>query len=300
MSERKEMLGKYGQAVGYLPPSLRGFARGLTEEEKIYAEEFRLRIGRRLSICINGREQVVTESALVKTEDLTAVLELATKSSVHTVQHSIGEGYVTVWGGHRIGICGTMVKNHDGVSTIRDLSSISIRIAKSVLGAAGGIPENIMKDGIVRNTIIISPPGYGKTTMLRDLIRRISDTGYRVAIVDERGEIAAKRGGVSQFDVGRCTDILDGVNKAIGAMFLLRAMNPHIIALDEITDEHDADAIGKIANCGVGILATAHGSSVEDFFTRPAYRRLEKLCVFERAVILRRKGKEFSYEIAQL
>lgn len=300
MSGTNELLAKYGQAAEYLPLRLRTFAMGLSREEKLRSQEFRLRAGRELSIYISGREKSVSAGERVSCEELQTVLELATGCSVHSAQSSLGKGYVTVHGGHRIGLCGTIVKSHSGDFGIRDLSSVSIRIAKSISYAAEGMIDAVIRDGVFYNTLIISPPGFGKTTALRDLVRRISDKGYRISLVDERGEIAAKHRGVAQFDVGRCTDVLDGIGKAQGAMLMLRAMTPDIIALDEITDACDTEAVEAIANCGVGILATAHGESAGEIFARPSYQRLSRLNVFKLAIILGKNGDVFTHRITEL
>ncbi len=300
MLNTKDILQKYAQASAFLPYRFRSSAFSVSDEDKLYAEEFRLRAGQGFSVCIAGKEKHLTQTDSVNQEDLCTTLELATGHSVHTAQESMREGYITVCGGHRIGICGTVIKTSSGMFNIRDFSSVAIRIAKGINTAAENIADIAVKDRSFRNTLIISPPGYGKTTTLRDLVRRLSDDGFRISLVDERGEIAAKYRGVAQFDVGRCTDVLDGIDKASGAMLMLRAMTPDIIALDEITAERDVDAICSISNCGVGILATAHGDSARSLFARPMYQRLYELRVFQTVVTLKRSGANFTHSVAEL
>jgi len=295
---QRELLEKYGQAVGYLPLRLRGEAMKLSDAEKISATEFRLRAGRIMSVRIGEEEKCIGECP-VRHEELEYTLELATRSSVHVAAASIREGYVTLSGGHRLGLCGTVAGGEGGIWTIRDLSSVCIRIAKPIYTAAEKVYPQILRGGRYRNTIIISPPGHGKTTMLRDLVRRLSDGGLRISLVDERGEVAAKRRGLPRFDVGKCTDVMDGVRKAEGAMLMLRTMSPDIIALDEITASEDMQAISAIINCGVGILATVHGESEEDVFSRPPFRTLNSMQVFRNILVLKKENGAFTYRLQE-
>ncbi len=294
-----DIIKKFGQAVQYLPPRFREDAMVLDDNTKISVTEFRLRSGRKLRINNGVKETEISES-VVRHEEIRTVLELATKSSVHTSYASLCEGYITVAGGHRISVCGTAIRDGDSIKGFRDLSSVSIRIAKEIKDASEEIINHIFCEEVFCNTLIVSPPGHGKTTTLRDLIRRISDRGIRISLVDEKGEVAAKHKGCAQFDIGECTDVIDGVDKANGAVMMLRAMTPDIIALDEITAQKDIDAVCSVFNCGVGILATAHGYTAEDIFLRPGYKKLKELGVFKKIVFLNREKGNYSYTVSNV
>ena len=294
-----DFIKKFGQAVQYLPPRLREDAMLIDDEIKNITNEFRLRAGRKLRIN-TGIKEIEISKSVVRHEELRTVLELATKSSVHTLYSSLCEGYVTVSGGHRISVCGTAIREKDFIKGFRDLSSVSIRIAKEIKDASVEILNHIYDKDVFDNTLIVSPPGYGKTTTLRDLIRRISDSGTRVSLVDEKGEVAAKYKGVPQFDIGECTDVIDGIDKASGIMIMLKSMTPDIIAIDEITAEKDIDSVCSVFNCGVGILATAHGYSFSDIFSRPAYKKLKDLGVFKKIVFLDKKNGAYSYTVSEV
>ena len=244
--------------------------------------------------------EVEISQSVVRHEEIRSVLELATKSSVHTSYASLCEGFITVSGGHRISICGTAIRDGDCIKGFRDLSSVSIRIAKEIKDASAEIINHMFCEDSFCNTLIVSPPGHGKTTTLRDIVRRISNRGIRVSLIDEKGEVAAKYKGISQFDIGECTDVIDGIDKASGAIMMLRSMTPDIIALDEITAGKDIDAVCSVFNCGVGILATAHGNSREELFFRPGYNKLKELGVFKKIVYLNKDNERFSYTVSEV
>lgn len=299
MKRNKEMQKKFGQAVQFLPPRFRGKAMEMSADIKERAEEFRLRSGQKMTVLLPEGEIEIESESPVRHEELNGVLEIATGGSVHSEADNIKRGFITVAGGHRIGICGTAVVKNDEMTYIKDISSVSVRIAKEFKGSAQTLIDFLVEDGKFRSTLIISPPGYGKTTLLRDLIRLLS-RDFRVAVADERGEIAAKYKGVPQFDVGSHTDVMEGVNKAKAMMLMLRAMSPQIIAVDEITASEDIKAISCAANCGVGLLATAHGDDLHSLCSRPLYKELLKQNVFEHAVVLQKNGAERSFKVDRI
>lgn len=292
------MIKAFEEAASFLTQKFRGAAQKLSLEEKRNVREFRLRAGVGFSVFVNGTEKML--SGFVTAEDISDVLELATESSLHCARINLAQGFVTVRGGHRVGLCGTVVKASDGVSGIRELSSVSIRIAKEIKGMSDGVYDAVMQNGVFRNTLIVAPPGSGKTTLLRDLVRSLSDRGIRISLVDERGEIAAKYRGVPQLDVGGCTDVLDGIDKARGSMMLLRSMTPDIIAMDEISDEEDCRAVKSIFGCGSGILATAHGKNLTELLRRDAYHELFDMKVFECVITLGKDGNSFLKKVEEV
>jgi stage III sporulation protein AA len=275
-------------AVFLLPGDMRAAAEALSG-----AEEIRLRAGRAPSVLKNGEERLIAGLRKITSEDLDGVLERATGASVHTAQSSIRNGFVSVPGGVRLGLCGSAALRGGEIDGIRRLSSVSIRIPHELKGCADGIYEPLT-DGGFKSTLIISPPGCGKTTLLRELVRRLSDAGHRVSLCDDRGEVAAVWDGEAQFDVGRCTDVMSDAPKGQTSVMLLRAMNPQILAMDEITAPADVQAAEEAVGCGVQLLATAHAAGTADFQTRPLYRRLMEDKVFKNAVtITMRDGRRY-------
>ena len=293
--EQEELyLIPYRQAAEVLPEHLQRAALARCADEQAVAEEFRLRSGQKMSLL--GPEGETSISAEPVTgQDLQAVLDRATEFSAYRCAGSIRQGYVTVRGGCRVGICGTAVLRGGEIATVGELSSLSIRIARAAFGVAKDVYPKLWSEGSFESTLILSPPGGGKTTLLRDLIRCLSKgsqthPALRVAVVDERGEIAAARGGCAQFDVGPHTDILTGTEKAEGISMLLRAMNPQVIAVDEITAPEDIRAMTVAANCGVAFLATVHGRDLDELRRRKLCRELLDTELFHQFIVLEGRG----------
>ncbi len=302
MSNDAYLLKQYGQAVQFLPPRFRSYAMSMEDETKKCAREFRLRVGEPLTVLTAQKEITVHSETKIRHEELTTVVDIATGSSVHSSAEQIKAGFLTVNGGHRIGMSGTGVYKNGEVSFIKNISSVAIRIAKAFEGVSNDVYHTLIKNGGFDNTIIISPPGCGKTTMLRDLIRNLSDGeyGYRVSVVDERSELAGKHRGVLQFNLGHHTDVMEGIPKATATMLMLRAMSPQILAVDEITAKEDIYAMESAANCGVALLATAHGADVDSLFSRTLYRHLQELNIFRYAVVLRIENGEYISKVVEL
>ena len=287
-----------------LPPLLRESARRLDEPRQARAEELRLRAGRPMAAVFPHGEEYIPGAPAVTPSDLELVLEIATRASIHTAQTQISSGFLTVRGGHRIGICGSGVIENGQIRNLRSISSLAIRVAREVPGAARPVLDKLWQERRFQSTLVVSPPGVGKTTLLRDLIRRISDgdgcPALRVGVADERGELAAMREGEAQFDVGSRTDVMDACPKEKGLLMLLRWMNPQVLAADEITDPEDCRALEVAANCGVALLCSAHGVDLEDLKTRPLYRDLLDRRIFRRLVVIRRTERGRDYQVTEL
>jgi stage III sporulation protein AA len=296
------------EVLDYLPKHIREMIRRLPASQLSRAEEIRLRQGKPL--CIAGCHEELFVGAdgqgvsnagkayLVSPEDLKCSLQLVCNFSMYSVEEELRNGFVTVRGGHRVGVSGRTVIENGKVKTLKDISYMNFRIAKQILGASDRVIGYLIRSpDSIYNTLIISPPQCGKTTLLRDIVRRISsgsakglEQGMKVSLVDERSEIAACSLGIPRNDVGLRTDVLDGCPKAEGIIMMIRSMSPDIVATDEIGRREDADAITDAVNAGVKVITTIHGSSIDDFLKKQDLSRIRN-GVFERYLILsRRKG----------
>ena len=296
--EKDKDIRRYEEAAAILPIRLRKAALTLPPEERKTAEELRLRAGQPMTVLLPEGEKEL--EPIVEPEELETLCDLATEFSRYAAAETLREGFLPVKGGFRVGLCGTAVMK-DGTNTnLKNLSSAAIRIGRQHLGIADDLAPRLLRDGRFQNSLLLSAPGEGKTTLLRDLVRWLSEQRWRVALIDERGEAAVMVQGEPQMDVGPRTDVLDGCPKALAIPMVLRAMNPQIIAADEITLREDLQAMRLAAGCGVGLLATIHAADVGELLEKPLYRQLLEDRVFRLAVRIHREGKERKYEVEEL
>ena len=249
-------------------------------------EEIRLRCGQAVYVAVHGQERCL-EGAIVTGNWLENVIARATGHAVFSAQHMLKSGFITISGGHRIGICGTAVYQSGELSGFQELSSVNLRVARQIKGIASKAADALWLHP--RSTLIIGVPGVGKTTLLRDLIRQLSDRfSFRIGVADERMELGACCNGMPQFDLGKHTDVLSGVKKETAVELLLRTMSPQWIAVDEITAAGDIEAMVRGSYCGVSFLATAHAGSRDELRQREVYRKLLSCGIFQNLVTIRK------------
>jgi len=295
---------RYEEACALLPMRLQAMALSLPVERKAGVEELRLRINQPIFLTEPEGENPLFQTRVTRS-DLEHVLDRATEYSRYAAAETIRRGYVTAAGGFRVGLCGTALPGGGDNEGLRDISSLSIRIPRVREGAALPVLPELLEEWGPVSTLILSPPGGGKTTLLRDLVRLLSlgSEGCpprRVALVDERGELAAVHRGRPQLDVGCHTDVMDACPKHLAVPMLLRAMNPQVIALDEVALEQDVEAVRTAAGCGVVLLATVHAGTLEELRARPVGQALLTCGVFRRAVLISGNGSQRESRVEHL
>lgn len=282
---------------------------GLSTQILTNIEEIRLRQDQPLMVNLSGGEGFVTstgnlvkvpaEGYRVTSEDLLKTLQLLTNSSLYALEEELRRGFITIPGGHRVGMVGKTVVENGTIRTIKQVNALNIRIARQIFNVSEKLLPYVYNYSTqnLYHTLIISPPCCGKTTLLRDLIRQISYgqpkfavAGLGVGLVDERSEVAGSYRGKPQLDVGPRTDVLDGCPKAEGMMLLIRSMNPKVIAVDEIGSKEDILALEEALNAGIKVVATVHGASIEEIIRRPNFKYIIQNKIFERIVILERRS----------
>ncbi|SFJ21854.1 stage III sporulation protein AA [Halobacillus dabanensis] len=289
------------EIIRLFPPSFQQLLKKQVGWEKV--QEIRLRVGRPIEILDNTHHRLVG-SPVMTPENLSFVLNQISQFSLYRFKDELKEGFITIEGGHRVGLAGKANTNHDQVETLKHISFMNIRIAKATSGHVERLVPYLYSDERWLSTMIIGPPHSGKTTLLRELARYIGShrPGYsaaKVAIVDERSEIAASMRGIPQLDVGDRTDVMDACPKAEGMMMMIRSMSPEVIIVDEIGGKKDADAVREATFTGVEVICSIHGQGLSGVEKRPSAKSLLEEKIFDRYIVLERltPGKGGVWEV---
>lgn len=300
-------MDKAQEFINIFPDKMKEFWTTISKEAD-FIEEVRIRVNNPIIISIKGKEfflnpkgqitKNIKEARLITSAEIDSILNHICKCSVYAFEDELKEGYITVAGGHRVGLAGEVVVDGSGkIVTIKYVTFMNIRISHEILGAADTVMDFLFEDGSLKNSLIISPPGCGKTTMLRDVVRQLSKGNYKrgaykVGVVDERNEIGGGFKGTPQNDLGPRTDVISCLSKKQAMMMLIRSMSPEVLALDEIGGEDDIEAIKYAIKCGVKIIATIHAGSKDELLKKPYMEEI--LCEggFERLIFMhKREGK---------
>ncbi|MBQ8802438.1 MAG: stage III sporulation protein AA [Tyzzerella sp.] len=252
-------------------------------------QEIRLRIGQPVVAVYKSEEIILPIS--IERKELMEIIEYVSNYSLYAYENELRQGFITIEGGHRVGMAGQVLVANGQVKNLKNISSVNIRISHEILHCADSILPYIVQNKQVCHTLIISPPRCGKTTILRDLVRQISDgnkllKGCSVGVVDERSELAGCYQGIPQNNVGMRTDVLDGCPKVEGMLMLIRSMSPQVIAVDEIGGMEEVETMKYAMHCGVKMLVTVHGESMEEIRKKPLFEQLVKEHCFKRYIVL--------------
>lgn len=291
----------------YFPKKVQELIKNnINDEELEMLEEIRVRNNLPLILKIGQAEKVIDYK--ITTEDINYIFQKICENSIYSYQKQIANGFITVQGGNRVGIVGTAVLDgNDKVINFNYISGLNFRISRQIIGCSNQIVDEIFNGcGGIYNTLIISKPGIGKTTLLRDIVRNVSNgmpnkfKGMNVTVIDERGEISATYKGIMQNDLGMRTDVINDIPKYIGMKMAIRSMAPKVIVADEIGNKRDSEAIKYAMCCGVKGIFTAHGASLEELEKNPEISDLLENKIFEKIICIKdREGKNYNWSILQ-
>ena len=275
-----------------LPKTIRSKLEQVNNLQQL--EEIRIKVNKPIFIHIGSKEKMW--DYIATPEDIKYIMQRISNYSIYAFEDEIRQGYITIRGGHRVGLCGICVIENNSIKTIKDISSINIRACKEIIGCADRVMPYITYNNSVYNTIIISPPKCGKTTLIRDISRQISQgnknnnfQGKNVSVIDERSEIAGSFKGVPQMDIGDRTDVLDNCPKSQGIMMAIRSMSPDVIVCDEIGTQKDMESVLMALNSGISLITTIHGFGIEDLYKRAVFKEIVDNYVFTRGIVLSNK-----------
>ena len=258
-------------------------------------EEIRICVNREVRLKKSGQELMT--GCVASLEDCKILFENICRHSLYAFEEALHECYVTLDGGYRVGITGMMLPDKKGSSRVVAPSGFNIRIAREIIGSAQGIMPYLGRaDASINSVLLISPPGAGKTTVLRDAARQLSDGGHKVCIADERNELSGSVNGIPMLDVGKRTDVMSGCRKAVAMELMIRVMSPEIIVTDEISGHEDAAAILNAAGCGVKILASAHADGYQQLKRRQNIRLLLSEGCFDKVILMSRDHEKVTFE----
>lgn len=271
---------------------------GLESIQKEDLQEIRIRTAKPLYFTYRGQE-VEKKQIIVSASDVMQIFTWLCGYGVYAYQEEIAKGYITIRGGHRVGIAGEVLTDERGrVKSIKYVSSMLIRVSHDIKGVAEQFLSELYEQGMICDTLLLSRPGCGKTTFLRDLVRSVSNgnaygAGQSVSVIDEREELSAMCEGIPTLDIGRRTDVICGCSKAEGMEMCLRALAPKVVAVDEIYNKKDVKALRRLHGSGCVILATHHADSLTQFLEKPFGKKVQKEQLFSRIVLLTRENGQY-------
>lgn len=282
----KEYLKQRFEDVMYgIPDRIKDVLLRLDSDIKIHTQEIRLRAGKPVALTVKGSQLFVTQNfgtsfgalgnmLVASAQEVNESFIKFCRHSVYSHKSELSNGYLMLRGGYRAGVCGTAVIENGIITSMRDITSLNIRIAKEIKGCA----DDVIKSWNGGGVLICGAPGSGKTTLIRDMVRQFSigraGEPLKVAVVDTRGEIAASVDGLPQADLGSSTDVLIGCPKALGIEMAVRTLYPDIVVFDEIGNMEEVEAVAQGLNAGVKVVTTAHAGSLSDLSRRPQIKKL--------------------------